>query len=127
MNTWCEISPAISLLPCSLNYHRMLHYQTPVNGPGSQELFHTLGREGEGETQKPLGSSELLGAAFWAARSNVLRKLPNARGWGMCQLTLWLLTNEEAFSPTQLPSQFLGPGGGGQEKAQTQKSSAEPF
>lgn len=120
MKMWCGICPAITSLPCTLDYQRKRCCITGAQCTAPAPRVNALGREGGGATQNSLGmhtSTELLGAVFWGACSKALRKLPNTHG----------LSNQKPFPPTQLPSQFLGISVQGKEEAQMQRSSAKPF
>lgn len=83
MKMWCGVSPAARLLPCSLDYQRKRWCLTRPSAQLQLPGINALGREGGGATQHSPGmhiSRELLGAVFWGACSNALRKLPNTQG-----------------------------------------------
>lgn len=86
MNTCRAVSGAITLLPCKLGCQRKIRCPTePRHRPGSQELPHALGREGEaraahrqpGEGGQAVSSqSSLLGCAQRRAEEAPKRRRP---------------------------------------------------
>lgn len=130
MNMWQEIPPAMSLLPCSLDYQRRSCCITKpqCRVPGYQELSRALGSKGEGATQNAPGThtcSEMLGTAFWAACSTT-KEVPKYRRPGHVSVHPVIPFASKGFS--SYPASFsvpwdFSPGEeGDQEEAQMQRN-----